>query len=253
MDIDGFLNHYKSFSERTREAYRNTLELLKQRISGEEPTDEEVVFFLDSYRSASTLQRHKSAIKAYYDFQKRLWAFDPRQFRRTRRRLPEYITREEVEKVAGAACDDHERMFVKTLFYTGMRIAELTSLTRESLRDGSLHFVGKGGNERAVPIVDKAFYGELRDYFHISGKVREKPFPLKYYDYWILLRKLCAKAGVKTISPHKLRHSRAVDLIQRGASVSVVQALLGHMNPATTLIYTQLGQQDLRKELEALE
>ncbi len=251
MNIDGFLNHYRSFSERTREAYRNTLGLLEQRLSGEEPTDEEVVLFLDSYSSASTLQRHKSAIKAYYDFQRRPWAFDPRQFRRTRRRLPEYITREEVKKVAGAACDDHERMFVKTLFYTGMRIAELTSLTRESLRDGALHFVGKGGNERAVPIVDKAFYGELQDYFRISEK-GERPFPLKYYDYWILLRRLCAKAGVKTISPHKLRHSRAVDLIQRGASISVVQALLGHVNPSTTLLYTSLAQADLRKELEKL-
>lgn len=250
MEIGGFLKHYKGLSDLTKNAYRVTLGMLNRSIAGEEPTDEEVLTFLGQFKAASTIQRHKSAIKAYYEYQRRSWTFDRRQFMKSRRRIPEYISREEVVKLIAAAQDIHEKLFIKTLFITGIRVSELMSLERESLVRGGIQFVGKRGKERIVPIVDQAFYQELVDYF---SRCKGKPFPLKYQDYWLMLRRLCVHAGVRIISPHKLRHSCAVDILKRGGSLPLVQGLLGHENVATTLIYAELMDEDVRKQLEELK
>ncbi|GAI04119.1 unnamed protein product, partial [marine sediment metagenome] len=212
--------------------------------------DDEVREFLRSFKTGTTLQRHKAAIKRYFIYKRRLWLFDSKEFIPARRRLPKYHRRELVEQLIAVAREGHDRMFVKTLFMGGLRIAELMSLTCDSIEPNGIRLVGKGDRERIVPIADRDYMGELRAY--VAG-VRGKLFPGKYWDYWLLLRRLCLEAGVEMVSPHSLRHSRAVDLIQRGVSLGGLQTFLGHQDPATTLIYTQLTQEDLARELDKAE
>ena len=251
MDIQGFIEQYDGLSDRTLHAYRNTLSMLERHISGEEPTDDEVRDFLRQFKKGTTLQRHKAAIRLYFFYKgNRPWPFQRREFISAEKRLPHYLDRDQVELLIESANDQDERMFVRTLFITGMRIAELMSLTRENIEPAGIRLIGKGDKERVVPVLNKEFMREMREY---TAKRKGKLFPEPYSHYWLMIRKLCLKAGVPMVSPHTLRHSAAVDLINRGMPLGGVQRLLGHKRESTTLIYAQLTESDLRREMQRLE
>lgn len=250
MDIQGFLRHYDDFKDTTKQAYHNTLLMLERSISGDEPTDEEVKAFLRRFKKGTTLQRHKATIKLYFTYQKRLWPFDRREFISAEVRLPRYHSREIVDRLIETADEGHDRMTVKTLFMAGLRISELMKLKTGDIEQSGIRVVGKGNKERYVPIPDQTFMVELQEY---ARDIKGRLFPQKYLAYWLLLRRLCLEAKVETVSPHTLRHSRAVDLLNRGLSLGGLQSFLGHEQAATTLIYARLTQRDLQRELERIE
>lgn len=250
MDIQGFLQRYDGFKDTTRQAYNNTFLMLERSISGDEPTDEEVKAFLQRFKKGTTLQRHKAAIKRYFVYQRRPWLFDSKEFIPAQKRLPRYHSREVIDQLIETAEEGHDRMAVKTLFMAGLRIAELMELKTDSIQPSSIRVIGKRDKERIVPILDREFLSELQEY---ARSADGRLFPKKYFDYWMLLKRLCLEAGVETVSPHTLRHSRAVDLLNRGISLGGLQTFLGHEQPATTLIYAQLTQRDLQRELERIE
>lgn len=250
MDIAGFLKHYSGLSKLTKKAYGNTLLKLESRIGNSEPTDADVRKFLKKFKLGTTLQRHKAAVKRYLTYKKQPWVFDSKEFATVHKKLPKYLSREKVQMLIDNAGNEDEAMFIETLFITGIRIAELQSLTIDSLNDDGIQFTGKGDKERLVPITDKAFLLKLHSY---AKKQKGLLFPLKYYDYWLLLRKLCLQTGIQLVSPHSLRHSRAIDLINKGVPLGGVQVFLGHEQPSTTMIYLQLTQGDLKRELEKVE
>jgi len=250
MNIAGFLKKYSGLSTLTRKAYQNTLLMLESKISNSEPTDEEVRKFLKHFKVGTTLQRHKAAVKRYFTYTKRPWLFDSKEFATVHKKLPKYLKPDKIELLIEKAANQHEKMFVRTLFITGVRIAELMSLTKDSIEEEGIRFTGKRDKERFVFILDSAFMVEFKEY---AKTCKERLFPETYYNYWFLLRRLCLEAGVEIISPHKLRHSRAVDLLNRGLPLGGLQTFLGHEQPGTSLIYAQLTQRDLRRELEKLE
>jgi len=250
VDVQGFLQFYGGFSDGTKRTYGNSLTMLDRYISGDEPTEDEVKAFLRQFKKGTTLQKHKAAIHRYFRYKKRLWDLDPKEFISAEKRLPRYLARDQVNRLIECAGDESEKMFVQTLFITGIRMAELMSLTRESVEPGGIRLIGKGNKERVVPVLNKKFMGELTEY---AAKRKGKLFPETYSHYWLLLRKLCLRAGVPMVSPHTLRHSAAVDLINRGLPLGGVQRLLGHTQESTTLIYARLTETDLRRELERLE
>lgn len=250
MDVEGFVEEYHGLSQMTRHAYRNSLEMLRRHVAGDEPTDEEVRNFLRGFKKGTTLQRHKAAIRLYYFYKgNRPWPFDRRSFIPAVRRLPRYLDRSQIARLIEAAENEQERMFVLTLFRTAMRISELRSLTQENIEPDGIRLIVKGDEERMIPVSD-SFIAELQEY---ARKRKDKLFPDTYWNYWMLLRRLCMKAGVPPVSPHTLRHSAAVDLINRGLPLGGVQRLLGHKRESTTMIYAQLTELDLRKALRRLE
>lgn len=250
MDIQGFLQHFDDFKDTTKRAYHNTLLMLERYISGDEPTDEEVRAFLRQFKKGTTLQRHKATIRRYFTYQKRLWPFDRKEFISAEERLPRYHPREIVDLLIETADEGHDRMTVKTLFMAGLRISELLKLKTEDIEQSGIRVVGKGNKERYIPIPDRAFMAELQEY---ARDTKGRLFPQKYFAYWLLLRRLCLEAHVEIVSPHTLRHSRAVDLLNRGLSLGGLQSFLGHEQAATTLIYARLTQRDLQREMERIE
>ena len=133
---------------------------------------------------------------------------------------------------------------VCTLYATGLRVSELISLRREDLdlSRGFLKIRGKGNKERLIPLGEKAI-SALESY--VSG---EKLFPMTRQGFWKLLKRYAKLAGIqKSISPHQLRHSFATHLIERGADIRGIQALLGHADLSTTEIYMHVDQKRLHQ------
>jgi len=139
-------------------------------------------------------------------------------------------------------------------------VSELCALKTRELdqRRGFVNVLGKGGKRRLVPVGEVAL-ADVDAY--LTGapptrKARAHPAlflsswgrPLSRQAFWKLVLRYARKVGItKPISPHKLRHSFATHLLEHGADLRSVQALLGHANIATTEIYTHLTPDHVRQ------
>jgi integrase/recombinase XerD len=181
-------------------------------------------------------------------------------------RLPGILTPDEVDKLLqpmGQATPLALRnmAMIELLYATGMRVSELISLSVSSLflNEGIIKTLGKGSKERLIPIGEPAV-DKLREYLakerpkFLKGKNSEILFltysgkGLSRQAFWYLLKKRAAQLGIgRPFSPHTLRHSFATHLLERGADLRSVQALLGHSNISTTQIYTHITRERLKK------
>jgi integrase/recombinase XerD len=181
------------------------------------------------------------------------------------RRLPQVLGEQDVAALLAAPDPAtptglRDQALLEVLYATGLRVSELVGLTLKQLdlRRGVVRPLGKGGKDRVVPMValavDKVqvyldqgrprlLHGRTSPYVfvnHRGGKLSRQGF-------WKLLKQYALKAGVKTLSPHTLRHSFASHLLSRGANLRVLQMLLGHADLATTQIYTHLDAARLKQ------
>jgi len=181
------------------------------------------------------------------------------------RKLPQFLTLDEVDRILEASNgkrtdDSRNRTMLELLYATGLRVSELVHLTIDdlNLQKGFLKTMGKGKKERLVPI-GKSAISFLRIYLAEAREKLRKNRPcqtlfltrlgrgMSRQMFWKILKSLAAKAGIqKNISPHTLRHSFATHLIQRGADLRSVQAMLGHSDISTTQIYTHLNLTHLK-------
>lgn len=182
--------------------------------------------------------------------------------------LPEYLTTDEVDLLEDSidlsVSEGHRnRAIIEVLFSCGLRVSELVNLQWSQLYPDE-HYVrvfGKGGKERLVPISDRALK-EIDNYMPWRNSLKIKPGEEAYIFLnrrgshltrtmiLIMLKRQAEEAGIqKTISPHTLRHSFATALLEGGADLRVIQAMLGHENIGTTEIYTHLSMQTLREEI----
>ena len=160
---------------------------------------------------------------------------------RAPRRLPIILTREEAIRLIDSASNLFHRAMLITMYSTGMRRAELCRLKVEDI-DSTRMLIhirqGKGGKDRDVPLSPKALE-TLREYWRwmkpktymfpgtINGSRADKPITPKVL--WEACREAAQRAGItKAVRPHLLRHSFATHLVEGGADLPTVQALLGH-------------------------
>lgn len=146
---------------------------------------------------------------------------------------------------------------LETLFSTGMRVSELCSLTRDIDYDrGQFSIRGKGDKVRVVFLADSAH--EALKAYDVARKDMEEamfvshpggtqqPRPLIPRAVERLVKDHAVRAGIsRKVTPHVIRHSFATDLLENGADVRSVQALLGHANIATTQVYTHVTDKHL--------
>lgn len=214
--------------------------------------------------------RHLAALRGFHRFlfDEKLSAADPTEDLDTpkhAKKLPVYLTLDEVERLLGAPDERsvagiRDRAMFETLYATGLRVSELVKLKAAdvNLTDGYLMTMGKGRKERVVPL-GKHAAEKVRAYLSASrpsllkGKTeatlfvtpRRKGFTRQ--GFWKLLKRYAFKARIdKPLSPHKLRHSFATHLVERGADLRAVQAMLGHADLSTTQIYTHVNAARLR-------
>lgn len=214
--------------------------------------------------------RHLAALRGFHRFleDEKLLGHNPTDdldTPRHARKLPIFLTLEEVEAllqapdVSGPA-GLRDRAMLEVLYATGLRVSELVKLgvNDVNLVDGYVMVMGKGRKERVVPLGRHAIE-HVRVYLGASRPMilkgressalfvtpRGKGF--SRMGFWKLLRRHARTAGItKALSPHKLRHSFATHLVERGADLRAVQAMLGHADLATTQIYTHVDSQRLR-------
>lgn len=221
-----------------------------------------------SHRSAA---RHLASVRGFHLFllRERHATVDPTEALeapRIKRRLPVILTLGEVERLLAAPDPSspsglRDRAMLETLYATGLRVSELCGLAIDdvNLRDGFLLARGKGSKERIVPLGAMAI--DRLEAWLAAGRaallkgrrsrhlfIGPKGMKLTRQGFWKLLRRHARQARIdKPVSPHKLRHSFATHLLERGADLRSVQAMLGHSDIATTQIYTQVDRTRARK------
>lgn len=230
--------------------------------------------------SARSSARRFVAVRGLYRYLRRegLVSVDPTQGIRLPKfvqRLPELLTRDEIDALLQAPGVDtptgiRDTALLELMYATGCRVSEALDLTLERLHldQGLVLLVGKGDKHRLVPLGAPAqeavqHWLERGRPILLGGKggrkqaARRKPPPwvflsnrgarLSRQSCWARLRQHALTAGIdRPISPHKLRHSFATHLLEGGADLRSVQALLGHADIATTQIYTHLSQAHVR-------
>lgn len=143
-----------------------------------------------------------------------------------------------------------DRATLEMFFSTGLRISELCGLAVDdiNLKRGEFSVRGKGGKIRVVFLSDRA-RGALENYLEKRGKIdNEKLFPTTPRSIQRMIKKYAVTAGItKKVTPHVLRHAFATDLLQNGADLRSVQAMLGHANISTTQIYTHFTDKQLKE------
>ena len=182
--------------------------------------------------------------------------------------LPEVLSTQEVdqleESIDLSKWEGHRnRAIIEVLFSCGLRVSELVNLKLSDLYidEEFVRVLGKGSKERLVPISKKAIR-ELTYWFDDRKQMKIKPGEEDYVFLnrrgahltrvmiLIMIKQQAQEAGIqKTISPHTLRHSFATALLEGGADLRVIQALLGHESIGTTEIYTHIDTSTLRREI----
>ncbi len=235
----------------------------------------EIVEFVGSLRNGGLSPRSQArqvhAMRGFFRFAVRegLLDRDPMENLRPPKvspPLPRCLTASQVEALLAAPRVDtavglRDRAILELMYATGLRASEVTGLRTElvDLELGLLRVFGKGRKERLVPVGRQARRW-IRDYLARArpGLARgrllaqlflsERGRPLSAMGLWGVVRRHAVRAGVaRVLTPHVLRHSFASHLLEHGADLRALQAMLGHADISTTQIYTHVSRERLRR------
>ncbi|MBQ7537023.1 MAG: tyrosine recombinase [Rickettsiales bacterium] len=279
----------KGLAQNTFESYRNDLNefatfFAQKRISDIEKIDKKSIlnyykFLEKSAFSKATLQRRYSALNQLFKYLVRQNILQTNPMLTMRRqkkeiKLPKFLTEEEIVRIIAVNGDDDDvkkfrnRLIIEMLYSTGMRVSELCGLPlkavlvskKEAVDDYKFITIrGKGQKERIVPL-RKDVVLELQEYIKLTAKKGQKYLfengkngtPITRRMVGIILKHVAILAGLNPdkVSPHKIRHSFATHLLQKGLDIREIQELLGHSSIDTTAIYAKI---DTKKAKEVLE
>lgn len=277
-----YLKLQRGFSSNTLDAYQRDLQKLLEYLE-QEGKDIREVQLEDLQHFAATLHdigihprsqcRILSGVRSFFRFlQTDGWRDDdPTELLESPvlgEHLPEVLSAEEVDMLENSIdlskWEGHRnRAIIEVLFSCGLRVSELVNLKLSDLyiEEQYVRIFGKGSKERLVPISPKAIK-ELNNWFIDRNLMKIKPGEEDYIFLnrrgshltrvmiLIMIKQQAEIAGItKTISPHTLRHSFATALLEGGADLRAIQAMLGHESIGTTEIYTHIDMSTLRQEI----
>ena len=210
--------------------------------------------------NARTVGHHTAALRFFFcKTLKRAYPVEEVPYPKASRRLPIILTQEEAVRLIDSASNLFHRAMLMTVYSTGMRRAEMCRLKVEDIdSDRMLVHIrhGKGDRDRDVPLSPKLLE-TLREYWRwmkpktylfpgtLNGWRADKPITPKML--WEACREAAQRAGItKPVRPHLLRHSYATHLLEGGADLPTLQALLGHADLKPTSIYLHLSERHLK-------
>lgn len=277
MHIDEAIRQYNNFlliekglSNATVKAYLDDIHLFHETFQFKDTLEMAPMHISDFINlenqkglSSATIVRRLSSLYNYLLFLKDEGAYQHELKRLSRpkitKALPPYFTTEEVERLLNTPnLSTHrgirDKAMLEVMYASGLRVSELLALKREEVNfnRGVVKIRGKGNKDRLIPIGDFAldalttYFNQVR--FHHETKESRVIFlnregnPLSRQYFFKMIKAYALEAGIeKTISPHSLRHAFATHLLENGAELRTVQAMLGHTNIATTEIYTHVS------------
>ncbi|MDY0313175.1 MAG: site-specific tyrosine recombinase XerD [Desulfobacterales bacterium] len=282
--VDRYLNYLlveKGLAEKTLSAYgadlaRHLDHLKTEGIEAPHSVDTAVLLryviaLRDQGLGARSRARHLVALRGFYRFlvRERILATDPSRtidLPKIGLKLPDVLSRDEVqrlldleEKPSPAAL--RNAAMVELLYAAGLRVSELVGLRVQdvNLEAGFVRVLGKGDKQRVVPIGEHA-RRRIDEYLKTARPALLKTAtsaylfvaragrPLTRQGFWKILRQRAVAARIETpLSPHSLRHSFASHLLEGGADLRAVQVMLGHVDIATTQIYTHVARDRLKQ------
>lgn len=223
-------------------------------------------------RARSYIRLQFSAFRTFYRFliERKGLARDPvreLELPKTEKKLPLVLTRQQIdellsaplrvskEKAAPKWMPLRDAAIMEIFYSSGLRLSELASLNVADLDiyTESVRVLGKGRKERVCPVGAPAL--EIVSRYRAAANVHSGPLFISKLrerisprSIWLILKRYLRHTSIPvTISPHKLRHSFATHLLDRGADLRSVQALLGHASLSTTQIYTHVTVERLKR------
>ena len=277
-----YLKLEKGYSVNTLDAYMRDVDKLFRHLAVEqvdvldvklEDLEHFAAFISDLGIGPRSLARILSGVRQFYRFLviDGYLEVDPTELLESPKQpdhLPEVLSTAEVDLLEQAIdlskWEGHRnRAIIEVLFSCGLRVSELTNLKLSNLyiEEQYIRVMGKGSKERLVPISPRAL-DELNYWFADRNVMKIKPGEEDYVFLnrrghhltrtmiLIMIKRYAVEAGIKkTISPHTLRHSFATSLLEGGAELRAIQAMLGHESIGTTEIYTHIDTSTLRQEI----
>lgn len=277
-----YLKLEKGYSANTLDAYMRDVDKLFRYLAVEqvdvldvklEDLEHFAAFISDLGIGPRSLARILSGVRQFYRFLviDGYLEVDPTELLESPKQpdhLPEVLSTAEVDLLEQAIdlskWEGHRnRAIIEILFSCGLRVSELTNLKLSNLyiEEQYIRVMGKGSKERLVPISPRAL-DELNYWFADRNVMKIKPGEEDYVFLnrrgqhltrtmiLIMIKRYAVEAGIKkTISPHTLRHSFATSLLEGGADLRAIQAMLGHESIGTTEIYTHIDTSTLRQEI----
>ena len=282
--LDQFLNYLqveRGLAKNTLEAYGRDLAsyvgfLQEGGIKSPDRISPQLVSgFLSECKNAGLSSRSRarilSALRGFHRFllNEKYCQLDPValiEAPRIEQSLPKLLSQKEVECLLLAPRGNtplalRDRAMLEVLYATGMRVSELVGLSLGDLKldIGCVNVFGKGGKQRLVPMGVVALE-ILQDYLHNGRLLLQKDLitellflnrrgkGLSRQGFWKNLKRYALEAGIRQdVYPHMLRHSFATHLLENGADLRAVQAMLGHADISTTQIYTHVIQERLKQ------
>ncbi len=282
-DYRGYLTLQRGLSKLTAEAYSSDVGKLLDYLIDEgvrlrdvtyEKLEDFATVLYDLGIAPASRKRVISGIRSFFHFLKieNYIEADPSELLETPRlgrKLPDVLSIEEIDAMIEAIgpqspYGDLDQAIIETLYGCGLRVSELLNLEVGSISPDEEYLIitGKGNKQRLVPISPiaveciKAYMEGTRGIYGIKPGEDRFIFlnrwgrRLTRQMVFIMISRLAEAAGInKTISPHTLRHSFATHLLEGGANLRAIQAMLGHENISTTEIYIHLDNSHLREEI----
>ena len=281
--IAAFLNFCrleKGLAEHSLDAYSSDLERFNKFLKGSLalPGTEELRAYLDhlyaSGLGSRSVARHVTTLRGFFGFLLRegLISSDPSEHLRTPKMwqtIPKFLNLDQIERLLALPDRSRpaglrDRAMLELLYASGLRVSELCGLgvSDLNLEMGVLRTTGKGNKQRLVPVGKEAIQS-VREYLKsgrgalLKGRASRYLFvtargtSMTRQSFWKLLTGYGKRAGMfHGITPHVLRHSFATHLLEGGADLRSVQAMLGHSDISTTQIYTHVVRSRLRQTVE---
>ncbi len=277
-----YLRLERNYSPNTLDAYMRDLEKLTQYLESQNIEYRDVQLE-DLQHFAATLHdlginarsqcRILSGIRSFFRFLEMEGEInsDPSELLESPllgKHLPEVLTVDEIDKIERSidlsTNEGHRnKAIIEVLFSCGLRVSELVNLKLSNLycEEEFIRVMGKGSKERLIPISPRAlkelrYWLEKRKLMDIKAGEEDYVFlnrrgaHLTRTMILIMVKRQAVEAGItKTISPHTFRHSFATALLEGGADLRAIQAMLGHESIGTTEIYTHIDMHTLREEI----
>lgn len=276
--INGFLQYIryeKNFSSHTVLSYRADLEEFcgfigievdefdPEKVSADQVRDW-VVMLMEAGRSARTIARKVSVLKSYWRYllKNEITKVNPTLkviLPKTKKTLPVFFKDKEVAAVihdpfVPASFENVRDMLIIELFYlTGIRLSELIGIRDEDAdtKNAQLRVTGKRNKQRIIPL-EEGLCSKIENYIQIRNQsvdinsgalfVRGSGLPLYPKMVYNIVHKAMSRvSSLSKTSPHVLRHSFATSMLDGGADLNAVKALLGHSSLAATQVYTHTG------------